>query len=101
MRSSPLTANRKIAKEALWQVCSAYRRRMDSRADRLRPLDLPGARSLIRVLRSAMAVVHRVGGVPLSPTYHDVCGASSGSPLTMVAKMEVAEAFYYSSDKDC
>ena len=39
-------------------------------------------------------------GVPLSPTCHDVCGPSSRLPLAMVAKMEVAEAFDHSSDKD-
>ena len=65
-----------------------------------RPLKKKEARSLNGVLGSAMAVVHRVGGVPLSPTCHDVCGPSSRSPLATVAKMEVAEAVDHSSDKD-
>ena len=65
-----------------------------------RPLNKKGARSLSGVLGSAMAGVPRVGGVPLSPTCHDVCGPSSRLPLAMVAKMEVAEAFDHSSDKD-
>jgi hypothetical protein len=52
-----------------------------------RPLKKKGARSLNGVLGAAM--VHRVGGVP-----------SSRSPLAMVAKIEVAEAFDHSSDKD-